>query len=109
MWEIHTDEQMYQGFTKIWMINGAGSFVPAFVKSITKGRLVMKEMPKSIGEEIPPTVEIPHREFIGFLEAWGKLAWDKGWRPKDYIPNDATLRHLEDMRKIVSKKVGVEL
>jgi len=108
--KVAYDAEWHRNEAKVWIIgNRRDKFNPEIMK-VVEGRLEGEFYPEGrYDSEIPPTFSMHLRDFEELTKAWAEVAWERGWRPKDYIPNDATLRHLEDMRKIVAKKLGVEL
>ncbi len=102
-----TEHSWHEESAKVWIIEEGTNLV---VLQFNEGTLDGKYIPADVtDQDIEPTFKVGRRRFRDIYEAFADLAWREGWRPKDYIPNDATLRHLEDMRKIVGKKVGIEL
>lgn len=67
---------------------------------------------KSPGEHIHPKDFLFFPSESGFMQMLADALYKKGFKPSAYVPSkgemDATIKHLEDMRAIVGKNLGVK-
>jgi hypothetical protein len=102
-WELIVQDSIGHLETKIWLVNKAGR-IPT-IASFDKGQLVMTEYKD--GVDFPPSLSLPYYAWKSIKSAM----LDNQEREKSEVEAEliATKRHLEDLRKIVSKKLGVNL
>lgn len=100
-------------FSNVYVLERAVNGIPINILYLDKGEIKRQRYTEKPGEEPIPFLKIPTMTSENLLSEVIDALIDFGIKPKKSIiqleEKSALERHLSDMRKIVSKKIGVEL
>lgn len=107
-WKVYVDTKTWNRNTKIFVTADGHDG-----RRILITRAIMREIDYGQSADELCFIDADTPEATGLLQAFIDAAWAAGLRPEGYEePQNelkATKAHLNDMRRIVAKKIGVDL